>query len=161
MMVRPAGLLRVLAVIVAAALNAQPATAQLVRIGQLNDIAFGTLTTAGADRVLTDNLCVYTSSATGRYRVTATGTSSGSTFMMTSGGNQLPIELQWAFSANQTSGTPLLPSTAVAGTTGNTNNFTCNGQPSASLIVILRAAQNGSARAGSYSGSVSIRIAPN
>jgi len=139
------------------------ASAQQVRIRQLNDFAFGTIGVAPVDQVLTDNLCVYSTAVSGRYTITARGSGSGSAFTLASGGNTLPYEVQWAFASGQSSGSVLSPGVAVAGTTTNRTDSTCGltGSLTASLIVVLRTAAQQSGKAGTYSGTLTLLVAPN
>jgi len=139
------------------------ATAQQVRIRQLTNIAFGTMGAVPADRSLTDNLCVYSTAASGRYTITARGSGSAGAFALASGGNTLAYEVQWASSANQSSGTALSPNVALAATTTNRTDSTCTlaASQTATLIVVLRADTQQSARAGSYSGTLTLVVAPN
>lgn len=132
-----------------------------VRIGQLNDLAFGILPTVSVDQIASDNLCVYSTSATHGYRVTVTGNGPTAAFVMTSGNDQLPFDVQWAFSSGQTTGTSLTPGVALAGTTSNDSDQNCSLSRSASLIAVVRATDNGAATAGTYSGSLTILVAPN
>jgi hypothetical protein len=140
-----------------------PAAAQRVRVAQLTDLAFGTIGTAPVDTVLTDNLCVYSTATSGRYTITARGSGSSNSFALASGGNSLPYEVQWAFASGRTSGTALTPNVALAGTTANRLDSTCTLSSSltATLVVVLRASAQQSARAGAYSGTLTLIVAPN
>jgi hypothetical protein len=134
-----------------------------VRIRQLNDIAFGTIGTAPVDTVLTDNLCVYSTANSGRYTITARGSGTSNAFTLASGSNVLPYEVQWAFASGATGGTALSPNVGLAGATTNRTDSTCNRAASltATLIVVLRKTAQESARAGSYTGTLTLIIAPN
>lgn len=139
------------------------AAAQQVRIRQLADIAFNTVSATPVDQSRADNLCIYSAAASGRYTITARGSGSSNAFTLASGGNALPYEVQWASSANQSSGTTLSPNVALAATTTNRNNSNCN-QPAsltATLIVVLRASAQQSVQAGTYSGTLTLLVAPN
>ena len=138
-------------------------SAQVVRIRQLNDFAFGTIAAAPVDRVLTDNLCVYSNAASGRYTITARGSGTGNAFTLASGANTLPYEVQWAFAAGATAGASLSPNVALAGATANGNDVSCNqaASLSATLEVILRATTQQSAPAGTYSGTLTLIVAAN
>ncbi len=141
---------------------AGPAAAQQARIRQLNDIAFGTIGSATVDLVRTDNLCVYSTAASGRYTVTARGSGSSNAFTLVSGSNTLPYEVQWAFASGQASGIMLSPNVALAGTTTNRNSATCGtNRLTASLIVVLRSNAQQSATAGNYAGTLTLIVAPN
>ena len=139
------------------------AAAQQVRIRQLNDVTFNTVSAAPVDQSQADNLCIYSTTATGRYTITARGSGSGNAFTLSSGSNLLPFEVQWAASANQSSGTALSPNVALTATTTNRTNFNCNQTASltASLIVVLRAGAQQAVQAGTYSGTLTLLVAPN
>lgn len=139
------------------------AAAQNVRVSGLSDVAFGTLTNLVNDQVASQTICVYSTALNGGYRVTASGSGPGGAFTLQSGSAQLPYELQWADTANQTSGQPLSPGLPLTGQFGNSwfNGCLLGLFLSASLVTVLRASDTSRARAGSYSGSVSLMIAPN
>jgi len=153
------------ALLLAAALMASGTAAhgQQVRIRQLNDFPFNTLGATPVDVSLADNLCVYSTATSGRYTITARGSGSGNAFTLASGGNTLAYEVQWAAAANQSSGSVLSPGVALAATTTNRTDSTCNQAASltATLIVVLRASAHQSARAGAYSGTLTLLVAPN
>lgn len=163
--VSPCAASRLRCVLLAAAMLATStsATAQQVRIRQLNDIAFGTIGTVPADQSLTDTLCVYSTATSGRYTITARGSGSSNAFTLASGSNTLPYEVQWAFAASQSAGTALSPNVAVAGTTTNRADSTCTlaASQTATLIVVLRTSAQQSASAGTYSGTLTLLVAPN
>lgn len=151
------------ALVALAALCSTATSAQSVRISGLSDVQFGTLTNLVNDQSASQTICVYSSAFNGGYKVTATGSGPGGAFALQSGTAQLPFELQWAGNANQTSGQPLTPGIPLASQSGNTwlSNCLFGLFMSASLITVLRASQTSTARAGAYSGTVSLMIAPN
>jgi hypothetical protein len=139
------------------------ARAQSVRISGLSDVDFGQVANVLNDQSLSQTICLFSSGLNGGYTVTATGSGSGGAFALGAGSSLLPIEVQWAGSANQVSGQNLQPGVPLS---GNTTNSLLSGCflglfRSASLIVVLRASETSRARAGSYSGSISLMIAPN
>jgi hypothetical protein len=156
------------ALLLAAALMAMGSAAQAqqapqVRIRQLNDFVFNTLGAAPVDTSLAGNLCVYSTATSGRYTITARGSGTNGAFTLANGSNALPYEVQWGSAANLSSGSALSPNVAFATTTTNQSNSNCN-QPAsltASLIVILRASAEQSVQAGSYSGTLTLLVAPN
>jgi len=141
--------------------HAWAAPGDKARITGLADVAFGTLNTA-SDQSISENVCAFSNSATGGYSVTATGSGGSGAFTLASGGSQLPYEVSWAGSANQSNGTALTSGTLISGFTSAATQQSCNSGPaaSASLTVIIRAASLGSAMAGPYSGTLQITIAP-
>lgn len=138
----------------------QVAIAQRARITDLSDVAFGAISNLSADVSLARSLCAY--STNGNYRVSATGSGPASTFALSSGSALLAYEVQWASSANQTTGIPLSAGVPLTGLASAATHQACNAGPasSASLIVILRASQLGAAQAGTYSGALTLMISP-
>lgn len=146
----------------ALALVSAPAGAQSnnVRITKLSDVAFGSLANLGVDASSAQSICVYANTSGDRYRVTATGSAPGSAFALTSGASLLPYEVQWSASSGQSSGFQLSPNVPQTGLVSSATQQTCNSGPvtSASLILLLRATALSSARAGSYSGTLTLII---
>jgi hypothetical protein len=145
-------------------LSASPAlaAADKVRITGLTDVAFGSIANLGVDAVRNESICVYSSSATNGYNVTATGTGPGGAFQLTSGALALPFEVQWSSSSGQSSGVQLSPNVPLTGLTSTATQQTCNSGPatSASLIVVLRSTALSSATAGTYNGAVTLLVGP-
>lgn len=137
--------------------------ASQVRISGLTDVAFGTLANFTPDTTKSQNICIYSSVSTHRYSVTATGSGTGGAFTLAAGTSTLAYEVQWAASSGQTTGSALTAGTPLTGQVANTTSSSCltNTTPTASLITILRASAAGSATAGSYSGTLTLLIAPN
>jgi hypothetical protein len=146
---------------------ALPAWSQLlagnnVRITGLSDVSFGTIANLATDSVRSQNICVYSNSPTNGYYVQATGSGSGGAFTLASGSNALAYEVQWSPVSGQSSGTSLSPTVALHGQTSAATQPSCNSGPSssASLIIILRSAQLSAANAGTYSGTLTLLVAP-
>lgn len=137
------------------------AASNKARITGLGDVAFGLVVGTG-DRSASQNLCVFNSSGTGRYSVTATGSGTGGTFALSSGAAQLPYDVLWADSPDQTGGTQLVAGAAAPGFASAAAQQTCNSGPpaSASLTVVIRSAALTRATAGDYSGTLQVTIAP-
>lgn len=132
---------------------------QKAQVSGMQNAGFGQVANLQVDATRSINLCVYTSSLT--YSVTALGDTSGGRFSLSGAAGILPYEVQWAANANSSSGTQLQPATPLTSQTSVATQKTCNNGPpySASLIIKLRATDLGVARAGDYSGSLSIVIA--
>ena len=135
--------------------------AEKARITGLADANFG-LIVGTIDRSIAQSLCVYSSSNTGAYAVTASGTGAGGSFALSTGSAQLPYDVLWADAANQTSGTVLSSGTPTGGFTSNATQHFCNSGPSSSatMTIVIRSAALANAQAGSYSGMLQITIAP-
>lgn len=133
-----------------------------VRISGLTDLAFGTITALGSDNSRSESLCLYSSSPTSGYRVTATGTGTGGAFTLASGANTLAYEVQWNAQSGQTSGSQLTAGVPLTGLVSSATQQQCNSGPasSASLILVLRSAALSTARAGTYNGTLTLLIAP-
>lgn len=161
---RPRGRARpaFLAVALALLTCAPPALAQRgsVRIANLTDVPFGTIGNLGTDSTRSQSLCVFSSGSTGSYRVTAFGDGGGGGFTLSSGTDVLDYEVQWSDSPGQNSGFALSPNVPLTGQLSAASHPFCNTGPasSASLILLIRSAELGSATAGSYSGTLTIII---
>lgn len=139
---------------------APAAAADKVRVSGFTDVNFGQLAVNGMDVSSSQNLCAYSGSQSGAYSVLAS-TGTGTQFALQSPSGLLAFDVQWADSANRATGRQLVANVAEGGFVSAANNHQCNNSPpTASLIVVLRANEVGSATAGSYSGQLSITIAP-
>lgn len=132
------------------------------RISALSDVSFGTITDLENDSVIAQSVCVYAKSALNNYRVTATGSGSGGAFDLNSASDTLGYELQWNDTADQTGGTELSPNVPLTAQHSTATRDDCSKGPTAtaSLVVILRSVAVSSATAGSYTGSLTLVIAP-
>ena len=151
------------ACILASLALASPAgAANKARITGLTDVAFGTIANLTVDAIQTQNICVYSSSATSGYNVTASGTGSGGNFELSSGSLSLPFEVQWSPTSGQNSGSQLNPNVPLTGQISSANQQSCNAGPasSASLIVILRSSALSSATASTYNGTLTLVVGP-
>lgn len=152
---------RLAALLVAAvAVSAAPASAQKVRVDGLTDVNFGTIVNLTADSRQSQSICVYSQTANGGYNVRTFGSGPGGAFTLASGGDLLAYEVQWNAAPGQTSGTMLSANTTLAGLTSAASHQVCNNGPptTASLIVVLRAANLAGATAGAYSGTLTLVI---
>jgi hypothetical protein len=138
------------------------AASDKVRITGLADVAFGSISNLGADAVRAQSLCLYSGSSTNGYNVTANGTGAGGAFQLNSGGLSMPFEVQWSSSAGQSSGAQLSPNVPLTGQVSIATQQACSSGPatSASLIVVLRSGALSSATAGTYSGTLTLLVAP-
>ena len=149
-----------LTVLIPALLVCTPAYAANVQIFGLSDVSFGTLSSVSADVTSSQSVCAYAGLLGGRYSITASGSGSNGAFTLTNGSALLPYEVQWAGTSGQATGTAL---TANAALSGQTTLLNCllGLTTDASLIVILRGTSLSAATAGSYSGTLTLLIAPN
>jgi len=153
------GALFALAFAAASPLHAQ---SNNVRISKLSDVAFGAIANVGADATNSQSLCIYANTANQGYRITASGSAPGGAFSLTSGSFLLNYEVQWNQSPSQSSGTQLSPNVTLTGLISSATQQTCNSGPAttASLILVLRSSELSNARAGSYSGTLTLLVGP-
>lgn len=127
-----------------------------MKISGLNDIA---LTVQGDGSATgSSTACIYRN-GTGSYSVTATGSGAASTFSLTDGASGvMPYSVTFSDGTN----TPTLTSnTAATNLSGaNTLSATCNGGTNATVAVTVSALEFSSAPAGSYTGTLTLVIAP-
>lgn len=137
------------------------AAAQNVRLTDLSDVAFSTVALA-IDSVRAQSVCAFSNSATRGYNIKASGSGANSDFTLSNGASLLPYEVQWSATSGQTSGTPLVKNVPLNGLASTATQQQCRSGPasSASLIVIIRSDAASSATAGSYSGSLTLVMAP-
>lgn len=139
---------------------AAPASADKARLTGLSDVNFAPISNFGADARRTQSVCMF--SQTDAYNVRASGSGAGGAFLLSSGGDTLTYEVEWSASPGQNSGSTLLPNSTLTGLSSTARQQECNSGPqtSASLIVILRSAALSGAIAGSYSGTLTLVVAP-
>ena len=132
-----------------------------VQISGLTDIAFGTVDPTSAASQ-SENICVWSNTSGRGYQVTATGSGASNAFTLTDGTNTLPYSVEWAGSSGQSSGTALSTGTALGSLTSTAINPTCSAGPSASasLVVKMTAASLQAAVASSYTGTLTLVVAP-
>ena len=148
------------ALLVLAAFPAQ-APAQKVRASNFSDVDFGMLANLQGESRRSQSLCIYSNGQNRSYSVSASGSGPGSAFALSDGSFSLPFDVEWSDSANQSTGTPILPNTVLTGQLSSAGNQFCSAGPatSASLTIVLRGANLSKARAGTYSGSLTILVA--
>ena len=148
------------------ALAAAPAqAASSVRISGLSDVAFGSISNFTVDAVSSQSVCLYSKSPpANNYRITASGSGAGGAFLLSSGTATLPFEVQWSASAGQSAGTQLLANQPLTAqhSSASTSVDDCSKGPAstASLIIVLRSAAVSAASSGTYSGTLTLLVAP-
>lgn len=133
-----------------------------VRISGLSDVAF-TNVDPSVDASNAQNVCVWSNTATKGYRLTATGSGAANAFSLANAGLTVPYSVEWSTSSGQTSGTALTSGSALTGLTSVATNSNCASGPSssASLVVkILSADLQGMSAAASYTGTLTLLVAP-
>lgn len=132
-----------------------------VQISGLSDVAFGTVDpTIPASSA--QNLCVWSNTSGRGYTITAAGSGPGSAFALSDGTNSLPYAVEWSASAGQSSGSALAAGAPLSGLSSAATNPSCSSGPaaSASLIVKMTAADLQAAVASSYTGTLTLVVAP-
>lgn len=132
-----------------------------VQISGLSDVVFGSVDPAVAASNAQD-ICVWSNTSGRAYDVTATGSGAANAFTLSDGTNSLAYSVEWAATAGQTSGTALVPATSLTGLASTATNPTCSSGPasSASLVVKMTAANLQAAVASSYTGTLTLVVAP-
>jgi hypothetical protein len=132
-----------------------------VQISGLSDIAFGTVDPASA-AASAEDVCVWSNTSGRGYTVTATGSGAGNAFALSDGTNSLAYAVEWAGTSGQAAGTALVSGTALGGLSSTATNPTCSSgsAASASLIVKMTAADLQAAVASSYTGTLTLVVAP-
>lgn len=132
------------------------------RISKLVNIDFSSQDPATA-ALSSQNVCVWSNTATHAYTITATGSGSANAFTLSNGTATVPYSVQWASSLDQTSGTPLTAGTASSSLTSGATQQFCSSGPagSASLIVGIGTTDLGAMTAGSsYTGTLTLLVSP-
>ena len=129
----------------------------LVQISALDDIALGAYTGV-ANMTGVDDLCVYSNN--GGYDITATGDGAGGAFELTGGSANIPYTVAWATTAGATTGTSLTAGVVLANQGGTFTTPDCGGADNATVIVTVDDVDLASAPADSYTGVLTLLVAP-
>lgn len=154
------GAILCLAIFLAGLAHPSPASAQRVRVTNLSDVDFGTISNLQAENRRSQSVCLFSNSTGNAYSVSASGSGAGATFALANGTSSLAYDVEWSDRSSQTSGTRLAPNTVLTGQTSSATHQFCNSGPvtSASLTIVLRAVDLSRAQEGSYSGSLTLLI---
>lgn len=135
----------------------------LVQISDLNDITFSGLT-GGANAQQTDNVCVWSNTATKSYTIKATGNGTTSAFTLASGTNPvIPYSVAWANTSGATSGTALTTNVASAAFTSTATTPLCSAGASltSTLFVSIGATdQDAMVANAAYTGVLTLVVTP-
>jgi hypothetical protein len=133
-----------------------------VKINHLSDIGLGTWSGSG-DRSGSDDVCV-SNSDSDDYRVTASASGGGGAFELENGttGYDLPFEVDWRDATSGSGWTSLSANTQSPLFSNAQTPLECDGASSdvASFRVIVRSNDIDDADYGSYSGTLTLVIAP-
>lgn len=133
-----------------------------VQITGLTDVDFGTVDPT-LDASDAQSVCVWSNTSGRKYNVTATGDGgTGTDFSLSDGTNALPYTVEWAATSGATTGSALTSGTALTGLSSSAVNPSCSSgaSKSASLIVNMASADLLAAVAGSYTGTLTLVVAP-
>ena len=132
-----------------------------VQISGLSDLGFGTLDPSSAAS-RSENVCVWSNTATKGYNVTATGDGGSNAFTLTNGTTTLAYAVEWAGTSGQTGGSALTTNTPRTGLTSSATAPNCPSSTTASLIVKFSTAQMHAAvgSATAYTGTLTLVVGP-
>ena len=155
------GVAACLAMFLGAVAQPSPATAQRVRITNLSDVDFGLIANLQAESRRSQSICLFSNSIGNAYSVVASGSGPAGSFTLANGPSSLRYDVEWSQQSGQTSGTLLSANGILTGQSSAATHQFCNTGPatSASLTIVLRAAELSQAREGSYNGSLTLLIA--
>jgi hypothetical protein len=130
----------------------------LVQISELDDIDLGIF--GGAAMAGTDDVCVW--STTRGYTLTASGDGGGFNLTGDVTNTSLAYSVEWAETGGATSGTSLAAGTGLAGLTTSATSPDCNAgtNPTASVIVEVSDTDLGAAPTDTYTGTLTLVVAP-
>lgn len=128
----------------------------LVMVSNLGDINLGTYSGTG-NLTGSDSFCVYRNGA-GNYNITMNGSGGSGAYLLNDGGtNNLPYTVSFTNgSANSMTASTALTAQANA----NTTSTTCGGSDNVSVGVTVTNASLAAAPAGTYTGSLTVIVAP-
>lgn len=135
----------------------------LVRISNIADINLGTYDGVAATMSYNESYCVYTN--TGDYTITPSSTpgSSPTSYALTAGSNQIEYSLRISDTANAATGPPLANGeTSGVLTASQTMPFslTCDDAYNASVYIEISGSELQSKPSGTYSGTLTLQVAP-
>ena len=131
----------------------------MVRVSDFVDMSFDLATWDGVSPYgYSDGICVW--SNTGGYNVTATGDGPAGSFEISFGGSRVPYSVTWADQVSAAD--PLTTAVALTTQQATVNSTTCNSgaDNTATVQVIFAATDLAMAIAGSYSGTLTVVVAP-
>lgn len=127
------------------------------QITGIADITESDYASGGLD--ISDDVCIYTNTATHHYLVTATGDGASNAFTIADGSNTIPYTVRWKATAGAGAAIALTTATISGQITGATNTYPCVTDNAAFRIA---ATHNNimSVPSGTYTGTLTILITP-
>ena len=108
-----------------------------------------------------DDICVYSNSAGGSYKVTATGDGANGFEVANSSGELMAYRVRWNDIAGNSGSVRLQSGQTLSNqTNANTESHDCDGQENARIRVIFRQQELAAASGGFYAGVLNIKIDP-
>lgn len=140
---------------------------KLAQISAMTDMTLASYTLGAGDQALFSTACVYSSSAGGAYYVTATGSGASNAFTLADGSNTIAYTVVWnsgGVGALGTTGATLTTAVQTAAlSNAATDSATCAGTspgPTAQVNVNIAGTVLDAAPAGTYTGTLTIVVAP-
>lgn len=127
----------------------------LIQISNLDDIDLGTWSGSG-DMTGNDNNCVW--STTRGYNLTATGSGASDAFTITDGSNTIAYAVAW--DDVDTTDQAVTTGSALSGQATDALTTNCAGGDTANVTVTVAEADAAAAPAGTYSGTLTLVVAP-
>jgi len=145
------------------AININASVANRVRLTGLTDVSLLNQD-AGTAASNTQNICVWSNTATKGYSISATGNGTAGAFTLaTTGGLSVVYSVEWEDTSGASTGTSLTAGAASNGYTSSATHQSCSVGPSnsASLIVGLDTTALSSMQAGvTYTGVLTLLVSP-
>jgi hypothetical protein len=141
---------------------------KLAQISALTDLTIASYTLGGGDQHMESTACIYSSSVNGGYRVTATGSGATNAFTLDDGASHtIAYTVIWnsgGVGALGITGAALTTNVQTAALTGAAmDSATCAGAvagPTAQLNVNILGSVMDAAPAGTYTGTLTVVVAP-
>ena len=124
-----------------------------VQISNVNDLDLGTHATLSADAVLSDDVCIF--SSTVGYNVTAT--SANGAFNLADGANTIAYSVTWTVGVTTA---PMVYNTAITGLSGDNTSLTCSTSTNATFEATVASADFNAANPGTYTDTLTLLVAP-
>lgn len=130
--------------------------AEMIRISGLDSIDLGAFDGV-SNRQGEDDFCVYSNGLTGRYTVTGYGQGGDGAFQVASGAGTLPVQVEY----DDGSGfVPMAPGAVAPKQNADRVSIDCVGGSTAHLRTTVEAADLRNAPAGTYTGEITLIVAP-
>ena len=150
----------ILAIVLVAVGQAASGQSMKAEVSSLSDVQFGTIETLQVDQRRSQSVCVASNSNASRYSLLASGNGAGGAFELRNGNAILPYTVEWNDTPGQTSGVSVAPNQPLAGLSTVEKGPRCKRGPTATLTLVLAAAELSGAEQGDYSGALTLLIAP-